>query len=224
MSEALLPCLEIEPSTTATHSVIWLHGLGADGHDFEPIVPYLGIPEDLAVRFVFPHAPKIPVTLNGGFVMPAWYDIRDMDLRNRADEAGVRESEQRVHDLIAREHERGVPSENIVLAGFSQGGAVALHTGIRYPEKLAGVIALSTYLVCQDSIESERSEANQATPIFQGHGTADPMVPIQRGSDARARLEELGYTVEWHDYPMPHSACPEEITDIGTWLLEVTKP
>ncbi len=218
MSETLLPCVEIDPSVPAQRSIIWLHGLGADGNDFVPIVPELGLPEDLAVRFVFPHAPSIPITINNGFVMPGWYDIVSLDLRNRADEAGVRVSQERVHQLIRAENERGIPTENIILAGFSQGGAVAMHTAIRYPEKLAGLVALSTYLVCQDSVDAELSDANRELTIFQGHGSLDPMVPIDRGADARTNLEARGYTVEWHDYPMPHAVCAEEIAAVGAWL------
>lgn len=210
--------VEVETGAEPSASVIWLHGLGADGHDFEPIVPALAMPPELGVRFVFPHAPAIPVTINNGFVMPAWYDIRDLDLQNRADEAGVRASQERVHALIRRENARGIGCEDIVLAGFSQGGAVALHTGIRYPEKLAGIMALSTYLVCRDSIATERSEANRTTPIFQAHGTQDPMVPCENGEAARDRLVELGYSVAWHTYPMPHAVCPEEVAEIGSWL------
>jgi phospholipase/carboxylesterase len=158
------------------------------------------------------------VTINGGFVMPAWYDIRSLDLRDRADEAGVRASAARVTALLARERSRGIPSERIVLAGFSQGGAIALHTALRHPERLAGAIALSTYLVCADSLAAERSEANRDLPIFQGHGTADPMVPLARGRECRDALAALGHPVEWHTYAMPHSVSPEEIEDVGTWL------
>ena len=221
MNDPLLRCVEVEPSTgPADRAVIWLHGLGADGHDFEPLVPYLGLGRDHRVRFVFPHAPRIPVTINMGMVMPAWYDIVQMDLRRAHDEAGVRESQARVEALVRREHERGVPSSRIVLAGFSQGGAVALHTGLRHAERLAGVLALSTYLVCEDSLEAERSEANLDVPLFQAHGTSDPMVPVERGAAARDRLVELGYAVRWKTYPMEHQVHPDEIRDIGTWLVE----
>ncbi len=161
--------------------MIWLHGLGADGHDFEPIVPHLGIPAEAGVRFVFPHAPAIPVTLNMGMVMPAWYDITELDLKKRHDEAGIRLAASRVEALIARERESGIPSEKIVLAGFSQGGAIAIHTALRHAEPLAGLLALSSYLVLPEALEAERSEANLRLPIFQGHGTLDPMVPVERG-------------------------------------------
>ncbi len=171
MSEtALLPCVEQEPAGEARAAVIWLHGLGADGHDFAPIVPELGLPENHGVRFVFPHAPRIPVTLNGGLVMPAWYDISSLDLRGQ-DEAGIRKSGGEVERLLRREIERGVPTEKIVLAGFSQGGAIALFSGLRYPQRLAGIMALSTYLVAPEAVESELSPANRELPIFQAHGT-----------------------------------------------------
>lgn len=216
----LLRTAELEPATSATHAVIWLHGLGADGHDFEPIVPHLGLPADLAVRFVFPHAPAIPVTINGGMVMPAWYDILSPDLKNRADEAGVRASADAVQALITRENDRGIPTANIVLAGFSQGGAIATHLGLRHPDRLAGILALSTYLVCTDTIEAERSDANRGTPVFWGHGTHDPMVTIERGEEGHRRLIELGHPMTWRTYPMQHQVCPEETADIGAWLGE----
>jgi len=219
MSEDLLDCVEVGPAADrAERSVVWLHGLGADGHDFEPVVPYLGLDPALAVRFVFPHAPRIPVTLNLGMIMPAWYDIREMDLRREHDERGIRRSRRQVEALVAREVDRGVPASRIVLAGFSQGGAVALHTGLRHPERLAGILALSTYLVCEDTLPDERSEANRDVPIFQAHGTHDPMVPFERGEAARDRLRALGYGVDWHAYPIAHQVHPDEIRDIGAWL------
>lgn len=220
MSEPLLSAVEINPAGPIQRSVIWLHGLGADGHDFEPIVPGLGLPAELGVRFVFPHAPAIPITINQNFVMPAWYDIKSLDLENRADEAGVELSAQRVTALIQREIDSGVPAENILLAGFSQGGAIALHLGLRFPKRLAGIMALSTYLVCGDRVEAERSEANRDVPIFMAHGTVDPMVPIDRGQQARDALTELGYAIQWHEYAMPHAVCPQETADIGAWLRE----
>ena len=215
----LLPCVEIEPPREARAAVIWLHGLGADGHDFEPIVPELGL-GDLDIRFVFPHAPSIPVTLNGGFVMPAWYDIEEMDLRRRHDEQGIRCSSAAVEALIARERERGIPASRLLLAGFSQGGAIALFTALRHEETLAGVIALSTYLVCEESLPTERTAANQRTPVFQAHGTLDPMVPCDRGRAARDRLQALGYDIVWHEYPMQHQVCLEEIHDLGQWMRQ----
>lgn len=214
----LLECIELPPAGEADAAVIWLHGLGADGHDFPPIVPELQLPADHGIRFLFPHAPTRPVTINGGMVMRAWYDILSMDFERRADEAGVRASAEALAALIARERERGVPSERIVLAGFSQGGAIALHEGLRHPERLGGIIALSTYLACDGDLEGERTAANQDVPIFQAHGTHDPMVQHERGTAARDRLLGLGYGIEWHEYPMMHQVCLEEIQALGTWL------
>ncbi len=215
----ILPAVEIEPrGRPAERSVVWLHGLGADGHDFEPIVPYLGIDPSLAVRFVFPHAPRIPVSINMGLIMPAWYDIVDPDLGRRPDERGVRRSAGHVEALLARENERGVPDARIVLAGFSQGGAIAVHAGLRHPRRLAGILALSTYLVCEESLEGEIHDANRGNAIFQGHGTSDPMVPLERGVEARDRLLTLGYDVVWRTYPMGHEVHPAEIVDVGAWL------
>lgn len=213
-----LPTVEHETASLLTHSVIWLHGLGADGHDFAPIVPELVAQEWPGLRFVFPHAPVRPVTLNGGMPMRAWYDIAGVDLTSRQDETGMRASIEAVQGLIVRENARGVPDERIVLAGFSQGGAIALAGGLRHPRRLAGIIALSTYLPMQGSFEVERSAANAATPIFWGHGTADPIVPLTRGVQSRDVLQGLGYSVEWHTYPMPHSVCAEEIAHLRAWL------
>ena len=217
---SLLPTVENETAAHPTYSVIWLHGLGADGNDFAPIVPQLVAPQWPALRFVFPHAPVRPVTVNGGMPMRAWYDIYGFDLVARQDESGIRQSIAQVEALIAREQERGVPSERILLAGFSQGGAIALAAGLRHPQKLAGIIALSTYLPMADTLAGERSAANDAVPIFWGHGTLDPVVILQRGLDSRAVLEALGYKVAWHTYPMPHSVCPEEIVDLRRWIGE----
>ncbi|QIT53775.1 carboxylesterase [Aquisalimonas sp. 2447] len=221
MSEEVLDCVEAGARDNAVASVIWLHGLGADGHDFEPIVPELRLPENLPVRFVFPHAPVRPVTLNGGMAMRAWYDIIALGGNAQQDEPGIRESEQHAHALIRRENDRGIPSGRIVLAGFSQGGAIALHTGVRYPEPLAGVMGLSTYLPLTESVSAERSSANSDTPMFMAHGTADPVLPMQMGQKSREFLEQLGYRVEWHDYPMEHAVCLEEIQAIGDWLQRV---
>ena len=216
----LLPCVELEPEAPARAAVIWLHGLGADGHDFPPIVPHLGLDPALAVRFVFPTAPAIPVTINGGMVMPAWYDILAIDLRHQHDEVGVRRSAGHVERLIARERERGLPAERIVLAGFSQGGAIAIHAALRHAEPLCALVALSCYLVGEDALEAERGEANRSLPIFQAHGRFDPMVRFERGVEARDRLVALGYDVAWHEYPMQHEVCLEEIRDLGAWLGE----
>jgi phospholipase/carboxylesterase len=219
VNDELLPCVELEPeSGVARASVIWLHGLGADGHDFEPIVPELRLDPALGVRFVFPHAPRIPVTLNAGMVMPAWYDITESDLRRRNDEEGVLRSHEQVRLLVEREIDRGVPTERIVLAGFSQGGAIALHLGLRFDRPLAGILALSTYLVRGDTLESEAHGANRATPIFQAHGAHDPMVPIDRALEARDRLKELGYELFWQRYPMQHEVCWDELQAVGGWL------
>lgn len=217
MPEAL-PAVEHETAADPAHSVIWLHGLGADGHDFAPIVPELVAPQWPALRFVFPHAPVRPVTINGGMPMRAWYDIADFDLHARQDEAGMRASVAAAEALIARENARGVPDERIVLAGFSQGGAIALAAGLRHGRRLAGIVALSTYLVLGDSLETERSAANAATPIFQAHGTLDPVVAPPRGEAAHERLAALGYAVERHTYPMAHAVCAEEIGDLRHWL------
>jgi len=213
--------IEVEPRSPATRSVIWLHGLGADGHDFEPIVPMFRLEPDLAVRFVFPNAPVRAVTINGGMRMRAWYDIRGMDFDRREDEAGIHDSSRLVAELVARENERGIATARIVLAGFSQGGAIALHAGLRHGEALAGIVALSTYLVRARELETERAPANLATPIFQAHGSHDPMVTPERGAAARAELKRLGHALEFHSYPMAHQVCPQEIDDIGAFLRRV---
>lgn len=213
-----LPAVEIEPETQARASVIWLHGLGADGHDFEPIVPNLGLDPKLAVRFVFPHAPRRAVTINMGLIMPAWYDIRTLEGRKDLDEKGIQQSSEQVRALIGRENERGVPREKIVLAGFSQGGAIALHVALRHEEPLAGVVALSTYLIEDETLADEMPAANKSVPIFMAHGTEDPMVPIEYGEASRRRLVELGCSVEWKVYPMGHEVVPQEIRDIGQRL------
>ena len=213
--------VEIETGRNPTAAVIWLHGLGADGHDFEPIVPELVRPGERALRFVFPHAPVRPVTLNNGYAMRAWYDIAALDRRTAEDEAGIRASQAAIEALIGREHARGIPSERIVVAGFSQGGAMALFAGTRYRERLAGIMGLSCYLVLAGQLLAERSAANQATPIFLAHGLQDPVVAPLLGEAARRQLEAAGYAVEWHAYSMPHSLCPQEVADIAAWLRRV---
>jgi phospholipase/carboxylesterase len=218
MTSELLSSIEIETAPDPDASVIWLHGLGADGNDFVPIVPELGLPQALGVRFVFPHAPVRAVTINNGMRMRAWYDISAADLQSRADLTGVRQSQAQVEALIEREKTRGVAAARIVLAGFSQGGAIALYTGLRHGERLAGVVALSTYLVAADKLAGEASAANRGLPIFMGHGTADPIVRYQWGEASRRTLEAAGYPVEWHGYSMPHSVCMEEIVALGAWL------
>jgi phospholipase/carboxylesterase len=216
-----MDALEITTGSTPSCAIIWLHGLGADGHDFAPIVPELGLPPGLAVRFIFPHAPLLPVTINNGYVMPAWYDVRSLDLSQIEDEAGIRTSQRQVEALVRREEARGIPAARIVLAGFSQGGAIALHTGLRYETPLAGVLALSTYLPLPHTLAGEASPANAGLPVFMAHGTADSVIPLAQGAASRDWLEEHGYAVDWREYPMSHSVCPEEIMDIGQWLARV---
>jgi phospholipase/carboxylesterase len=222
--EKLLETIEIETGSNPAASVIWMHGLGADGNDFVPVVQELGLPRSLPVRFIFPHAPMQPVTINNGYVMRAWYDVSLDDLEGRsrrADEQGVRASQAAISKLVAREIKRGMSNKNIVLAGFSQGGAMALQTGLRYPQQLAGVMALSCYLPLADSLPQEASPANLRAPIFMAHGTQDPVVPYAMGTASKEFLEKMAYSVEWHDYPMPHSVCMEEIQAIGAWLKRV---
>ena len=214
-----LPCVEINPPIPAQATIIWLHGLGADGHDFEPLVPQLPLP--IPARFVFPHAPHRPVTVNGGYVMRAWYDIAAFDLSRGEDQDGIRESAQHLEALIEREIGNGIAPRHIVLAGFSQGGALALHTALRYPQRLAGILALSTYLPLADTLAAEAHAANRDVPIFMAHGNQDEVVPLPHALIAQRRLAELGYEVEWHAYDMPHSLCYEEIADIASWLGRV---
>jgi phospholipase/carboxylesterase len=214
-----LPCVELEPRREATASVIWLHGLGADGHDFEPIVPELGLPDSLAVRFIFPHAPSMPVTINNGYSMPAWYDILDMDLERRADLAGLRASAARVAELIDRERARGIASERIVLAGFSQGGAVGLQLALSYPHRLAGLLALSTYFASGREIEPHAAQAGLSIEIH--HGLFDPLVPEIMGRMTIDRLRDLGFDPTYRSYPMEHAVCAAQIADIGNWLRGV---
>jgi phospholipase/carboxylesterase len=213
--------VEIETGRNPQSAVIWLHGLGADGHDFEPIVPELVRPGERALRFIFQHAPLRPVTLNGGYAMRAWYDIIGLDRRAAEDETGIRMSQSLVTELLRRENARGIPSERIVLAGFSQGGAMALFCGTRYPERLAGIIGLSCYQLLAARFAAERLPANQATPIFLAHGTQDPVVAPALGEAAAQQLQAAGYAVEWHAYSMPHAVCPQEVADIAAWLRRV---
>lgn len=224
MKPELLDAIEIETAPNPTHAVIWLHGLGADGNDFVPIVPELKLNNTPAIRFVFPHAPVQPVTINGGMAMRSWYDIRTGDLAQREDADGIRQSQESVRALIRRENERGVETKNIVLAGFSQGCAITLQTGLRHPDKLAGLVALSGYLPIPDTLEAERTTANQSTPIFMAHGLQDPVVPLQRAQESSTLLQQLGYNVTWKTYPMPHSVCLEEIQDIAAFLRQVLQP
>ncbi len=216
----MLETHEIETGADPRTSLIVLHGLGADGFDFVPIAGELRLQALGAMRLVFPHAPTRPVTINGGHVMPAWYDILGTELVRREDAGGLRESQAQIAALIDRERERGVPPERVVVMGFSQGCAMALMTALRYPERLGGVIALSGYLPLAATTAAERHPANAALPIFMAHGTQDPVVPLQRGADSREALQRLGHPVEWHSYPMPHSVCPPEIADLNAWLLK----
>lgn len=218
--EKLLECIEIETGPSPQASVIWMHGLGADGQDFVPIVDVLVLPA-AAIRFVFPHARMRPVTVNGGYVMRAWYDIVTADLVRREDETGLRESSRQIEQLIEREKKRGSPADRIVLAGFSQGGAIALFAGLRFGERLGGIMALSTYAPLKDKLIVERSTANLDVPILMAHGTQDPVVSIERASSSKAALTEVGYKIDWRQYPMPHSVCADEIRDIGNWIQRV---
>lgn len=218
MSE-LLQGIEIEHGAKPQYAVIWLHGLGADGSDFVPVVPELGLDAAPGVRFIFPHAPEMPVTCNGGYVMPAWYDIISLDSTSRRiDEAGIVHSRAAIRRLIARENERGIPCERIFLAGFSQGGAVAYTTALTHPEPLAGIIALSTYLPSVALVEREATEANRAITIFGAHGSQDDVVSPTLGRQARDFLLQRGHVVDWQEYPMPHSVCMEEVEAVGDWL------
>ena len=215
----MLDAIEIETGKNPQASVIWLHGLGADGNDFAPIVPELDLPP-VAIRFIFPHAPMQPVTINGGMVMRAWYDISDQAIR-REDERGVRASQAEIEKFLAREKSRGVSAGRIVVAGFSQGGAIALQAGLRHAERLAGIMALSTYVPLTDLLPAEMSAMNRGLPVFMAHGSDDPIIPVARAIESRTLLEKLGYPVQWQEYRMPHSVCAEEIADISAWLRKV---
>ena len=211
--------LEICSGPSPNASIIWLHGLGADGYDFAPVIDALQpMPH---IRFILPHAPAVPVTINGGYVMPAWYDIYGSDIADRQDEAGMHASQSRIEALIAQEKQRGIAASRILLAGFSQGGAIALHTGLRHAENLAGIMALSTYLPLHEKFQHERSVQNQHTPVFMAHGQFDDIIPLKTAVASKTLLEKSGYDVEWHDYPMPHSLCNEEIADIRDFVLRV---
>jgi phospholipase/carboxylesterase len=217
--------VEMETGAMPSGSVIWLHGLGADGHDFEPIVPELQLPEALRLRFVFPHAPVRPVTVNGGMQMRAWYDIISLDRDGPSDEDGIRQSGAILQELIDKEIERGIPANRIVAAGFSQGGAVAIHAALRCTEKLGGLMALSTYLPLPEVFDAEvvnNADLNNTNlPIFMAHGSFDPVLPLQLGQASYDQLSSAGFDVEWHEYPMAHAVCAEEIRDIRAWLLSV---
>ncbi len=216
----LLSSVVIEPKSTHKATVIWLHGLGADGHDFEPIVPQLQLADELGVKFIFPHAPVMPVTINNGYPMRAWYDIKNADLAEREDQKGVRQSAGFIMEFIQAELDAGIPANKIVLAGFSQGGAVALHLATRLDFKIAGIIALSTYLTMADLLSDEKTDANLGTAVFMAHGSQDPVVPMQRAQFSAKTLTENGFQVLWQDYPMPHAVCPPEIVAIGQYLTK----
>ena len=218
MSAELLEAIEIETAPGPQASVIWMHGLGADGNDFAPLAAEIDLP--VGVRYIFPHAPMMPVSINDGYVMRAWYDISDPAIR-REDQDGVRASQQSVEALLARERSRGIAAARTVLAGFSQGGAIALQTGLRHSERLAGIMALSTYVPLSEQLANEASSANRGVPIFMAHGSADPMIAFARAQASRELLMQQGYVVEWHEYRMQHAVCPQEIADIGAWLARV---
>ena len=213
-----LETLEISASENPFGSVIWLHGLGADGYDFEPVVQELDLPE---LRFILPHAPYRPVTLNNGYQMRAWYDIYGLDAGSPQDDAGIRATQRQIEALISSELARGIPAERLVLAGFSQGGAVALHTALRHPQRLAGVMGLSTYLPLKNSLASEATPANADLPVFMAHGTYDDIITLALAESSAALMSELGYPISWHEYPMAHSVCMEEIDDIRDFLRTV---
>lgn len=221
---ALLPAITIDTGPNPDASVIWMHGLGDTGHGWSQVVPELMLPRTLAARFLFPHAPSMPVTINQGYVMPAWYDIRAADLNSRADLAGVRASRARIEALIAAERARGVAASRIVLAGFSQGGVIALYTGLRHAERLAGLVGLSTYLVDPGSLGAEASSANRGVPILMAHGLRDPVVRYEWAEASRAALDKAGWKVEWHAYPMEHEASHAEIRTVGDFLARVLAP
>ena len=218
--DELLDTVEITTGDDPDAAVVWLHGLGADGHDFEPLVPWLKWPGAPSIRYVFPHAPVRPVTVNGGMAMRAWYDIRGIDIDRDQDEEGIAQSVLQANALVRREVDRGIDPGRIVLAGFSQGGAIAIQCALRYPQRLAGLIALSTYLLRSDALDEERHEANHGLAVFHGHGTADPIVPLHLGEQAVDTLEKLGYRVESRHYPMQHAVCPEEIQHLASWLQQ----
>ena len=214
----LIQHLELNTGANPKGSIIWMHGLGADCWDFVSIVKELGLPDDLPLRFIFPQAPTRPITINNGQVMPGWYDISMAELHRKPDEAGVRQSQAAIEQLIAREIERGIPADKIILAGFSQGGAIALQTGLRCRETLGGIMALSTYLTLDDTLAAEATIANANIPILMAHGTQDPLIPLSLAVASRTKMEARGYKVEWREYPMPHSLCMEEVEDIGVWI------
>lgn len=221
MAETLLEAVTIEPKKAANACIIWLHGLGADGHDFKDVIPNLGLPANHGIRFIFPHAPTLPVTINAGMVMPAWYDVAAIDLEAVQDEAGIKKSESAVIELILENIRQGISSERIILIGFSQGGALALYTALRFPQPLGGVASLSAYLPLHDKLMHERHAANEHLDIFMGHGFMDPIVSYWIGQKSMAYLQGAGFDPKWHAYPMVHTVCLTELNDIGKWIREV---
>ena len=217
----LLPTVEIETGSDPDYAIIWLHGLGADGNDFIPIINELEMVAKKEIRFIFPHAPMRPVTINAGYVMRAWYDIQGVNINSLEDETGIRDSQHAIDALIGNEINRGIASRNIVLIGFSQGGAIALQTGLRQENKLAGIMALSCYLPLSTTLSNEAHPANATIPIFMAHGTYDPVVPISLAITSRDKLYQANYTPDWHEYPMEHTVCAQEISDIDRWLLRI---
>lgn len=223
MPSTILEKIIVNPQSKATSCVIWLHGLGDSGAGFSPIVPVLKLPKDHQIRFIFPHAPEQAVTINQGVVMRSWYDIKSVDLHNRADINGVIESEQRLHALIEEQIDGGIAADKIVLAGFSQGGVISLFSGLRFPQKLAGILAMSCYLPSPDKLPTDLSSANQKTPILQHHGEQDEVVPISAGKKANTLLINAGYAAQWTSYTMPHSVVAEQLADISAWIQKVLK-
>lgn len=223
MNNALLSCIEVNPSSVPKATIIWLHGLGADGHDFANIVPQLHLTEELAVRFIFPHAPIRPITINNGYQMRGWYDITGFDLASREDAVGIKQSQQAIIALINNEIAAGIPSHKIILGGFSQGGAIALHTGLRCEQPLAGIMALSSYLPLASTLAQEKQMANQTTNIFLAHGISDSVIPLTWAETAKQQLTRMGNPVEWHTYPMDHSVSLEEIQDIREWIISMLR-
>lgn len=219
----MLDAVVLETSPNPDFSIIWLHGLGADGHDFESIVPELRLPSELKIRFIFPHAPTMPVTVNGGYVMPAWYDVAGQNILAGEDEAGMRKSQSQIIELIEAEKTKGIEPKRIILAGFSQGGAMTLFTGLRYPLKLAGLMVLSAYLPLAETTTAEMSEVNSKTSIFMAHGKQDGVVPFEGAKISKEFLTKRGYSVEWHEYTMAHSLHPQEIKDISAWIQTILK-
>lgn len=223
LTNKLLPTIEVNTGSLPAYTIIWMHGLGADGNDFVPIVKELALPQNLSIRFLFPHAPERPVTINNGYIMRAWYDISHPEIGQHHDEIGLKESQFAIDTIIEKELVKGIAAKNIFLAGFSQGGAMALQAGLRQQNRLGGIIALSCYLPLTDSLKDEASLVNLSVPIFMVHGTHDDVIPLSRAIASRDHLLTQHYDVEWHEYPMAHSVCPQEILDLSCWLQRIIK-